>query len=374
MKKILYTVSFLLSTGLGVMNTKAQSGMSEFIKSGLDDGNKLINAYSSPLLKSFGAGLNSGWYNTGKVHGLGGFDLTVTPTLIFIPNEDLKFDVNNLGLQHIQHISGPTETSTAFGSQNSSTVVGVRGKSPFTNQDTTLQTFNMPGGLGVALSTVPTAHLAVGVGFGTELAVRFVPQITIDKIKVGMFGFGIKHDFKRWIPGMKELPFDLSAMFSYTTLNAELALDEVKGDPQSTMTYNPNSGKSYKQTAEFNANAYSFNVILSKKLAFFTPYLGVGYQASTTTMKMMGEYPITTFNPNYSPLATPGTQNAYPKYVFEVKDPISVEGKLSGMRANLGFRLKFGPITFHTDYTLAQYKVLSLGLGVNIQSLAPFKL
>jgi hypothetical protein len=39
----------------------------------------------------------------------------------------------------------------------------------------------------------------------------------------------------------------------------------------------------------------------------------------------------------------------------------------SGLRANLGFRLKLGPVTFHADYTRAQYNVVTTGLGISIR-------
>ena len=39
----------------------------------------------------------------------------------------------------------------------------------------------------------------------------------------------------------------------------------------------------------------------------------------------------------------------------------------SGMRANIGFRIKLAVITIHADYTRAQYNVLTAGLGVSIR-------
>lgn len=381
MKKLIYTTTFLLTAfGLSTGHVHAQSDMSLFLKTGLSDGNKLLDAYSSPLLKSFGAGLNAGWFNTAKVHGLGGFDITISPNVTFAPKADQTFDFNSLGLSNqVRLAPGQGNTfQSVFGSDKKANVELV-GRYPGATQDSVLKSFSLPGGIGLNMFVVPTAQIAVGIGFGTEVAIRFLPQVGVADAKIGMFGFAVKHDFKRWIPGMKDLPFDLSAMFGYTSMDASVKATALQADAQSQTTYNPNSGKSYSQQTEFSSSAYTFNVLLSKKIAFFTPYLGLGYQAATTTLKLKGEYPITDINTSYDPTYGGGTydptvKNHHPQYVNEIKDPISIEGKFSGARATLGFRLKFGPMTFHTDYTLAKYDVASIGLGVNIQALAPFKL
>jgi hypothetical protein len=39
----------------------------------------------------------------------------------------------------------------------------------------------------------------------------------------------------------------------------------------------------------------------------------------------------------------------------------------SGLRANIGLRIKFAIITIHADYTRAQYNVYSTGLGISFR-------
>jgi hypothetical protein len=39
----------------------------------------------------------------------------------------------------------------------------------------------------------------------------------------------------------------------------------------------------------------------------------------------------------------------------------------SGMRANIGFRIKLAIVTIHADYTRAQYNVLTTGLGFSFR-------
>ena len=39
----------------------------------------------------------------------------------------------------------------------------------------------------------------------------------------------------------------------------------------------------------------------------------------------------------------------------------------SGLRANIGFRIKLAVVTIHFDYTKAQYNVLTAGLGLSFR-------
>jgi hypothetical protein len=367
-------VTALLS--VTTLNVMAQSDAAQLIKAGTADANTLFNGYLSPLMKSFGAGLNSGWFQTAKPHGLGGFDITISANATFAPSADQSYSLT--GLQKVQPKAGePNTAPSIFGSSSDGPIVEVRDKSPFTGQDTAITEVQLPGGLGTNLFAVPTAQLSVGVGFGTDVSVRFMPNISTGDIGVGLFGFAVKHDFKQWIPGMKELPFDLSAMFGYTTANANIKFSgnssiQPEEDPN---IYNPNPDKVYNnQKGDFKSKAWTTNIIISKKLGPFTPYVGVGYQSAKTTLAIKGDYPVTV--PNSQAAATDPTSPSFGKaaVIQDIKDPVNIEGNISGFRATAGFRLKFAVLTIHGDYTFGQYNVASVGIGLNLQSIAPFKM
>jgi hypothetical protein len=354
----------------------AQTDAGAIIKGGIEDANTIMNGYFSPLMKSFGAGLNSGWYQTAKPHGIGGFDITISANATFAPSADQTYSLS--GLNKVQPAAGqPTEAPSIFGKGGSGIDVEVHDKSPFTNQDTAITKFTLPPGLGTNIFAVPTAQLAVGVGYGTDIAVRFMPNLSFGDVGVGLFGFAVKHDFKQWIPGMKELPFDLSVMFGYTTMGATVKFvgDKAIQADTDTNIYNPTPGKKYtNQQVEFKSKAWTTNIIISKKLGPFTPYLGVGYQSAKTTLALQGDYPVTV--PNDAAKAQDPSDPSFtkPARIMEVNNPINIKGDLSGFRANVGFRLKLAVLTIHGDYTFGEYKVASVGLGLNIQSIAPFKM
>ena len=380
MRKCYKTIrQFAITAALSsfTLHSMAQSDAAGLIQAGTADANTLMNAYMGPMLKSFGAGLNGGWFQTAKPHGIGGFDVTVSGNLTFAPTSDQSFDVSALGMQKVRLEPGQNATSpTIFGSKDDGPTVGVHDKSPFTGNDTTMTTFKLPGGLGSNMFIAPTAQFSVGVGFGTEVAIRFIPTVNAGDFKLGLFGFAIKHDFKQWIPGMKNLPFDLSAMFGYTTMSADISLGDnsIQADNNSN-TYNPNPGKVYdNQKIELKSTAWTTNVIISKKLGPLTPYLGVGYQRASTDLNLNGDYPITV--PNTQAAATNPADPSFlkPTRIMEVTNPVTINGTISGLRATAGLRLKLAILTIHGDYTFGVYNVASVGVGLNLQSIVPFKL
>jgi hypothetical protein len=382
--KLTRQLAIAAALSVSAMHTMAQSDAASIIKAGTSDANKLMTAYAGPLAKSVGASLNSGWFQTAKPHGLGGFDITVIGNLVLIPDADKSYNVNNLGLQNVRLKAGQPESApSVFGSRDNAPEVEIHGQSPFTNQDTAFTSFALPPGIGIGMLPVPMAQVSVGVGFGTEVSVRFMPTVKVQDLNLGLFGMAVKHDFKQWIPGMSALPFDLSAMFGFTNMSADLKFEGDKaikpernsdGTDNSMIYYGDASGNYDNQKMELKSKAWTTNIVISKKLGPFTPYLGVGYQKSTTDIDLLGTFPITVPNDPASALNPTNPAFAKAARITNITDPIHVSGTLSGMRATAGFRLKFALITIHGDYTFAEYNVASVGIGLNLQSAVPFKL
>ena len=90
MKKLLFT---LLAGLFGITSYGQTPNFISFFSNDLEQGEKMIKAYFTPMAESFGAGLNNGWYNTAKPHSLGGFDLTFTLNTVIIPNSAKTFNI-----------------------------------------------------------------------------------------------------------------------------------------------------------------------------------------------------------------------------------------------------------------------------------------
>jgi hypothetical protein len=336
----------------------AQTNLDELIKAGPSDGGKLVKAYISPVLRGFGSALNSSWYNTAAPHKLGGFDLTITLNGAIVPGAEKTYNVNDLGLQVFRMQAGENpDAQTISGSEEDGPEMNiiVEGNS---GNDSIVGSVIIPGGSGIGYSGTPMVQIGVGLIKKTELMIRFVPAFNLpnDLGSIGLLGFGIKHDIKQWIPVVSELPFDLSAYFAYTGFNYKIPID-FQPEPN-TVQPGGNPPPDYSgQEMKMKTSATTFGLVVSKKIAVLTLYGGLGYNSSKTTVDLKGVYPIAL-----------EVNSDGEREITNYTDPVSFDVKgANGVKADLGFRLKFGLFAFHADYMLSKYPVVSAGIGINFR-------
>lgn len=331
----------------------------DFLKSAPADGAKFLQAYISPWANAFGAGLNGGWYNTAKPHKLGGFDITTGFNVGVVPTSADKFEISSIGL-----------SSSVTGSGLTSTVSGPNVNGPamsYKSNGVTLANFTAPPGSGWRYMPVPTLQVGLGLPFGTEIKGRFIPKITIKDGSVSLWGVGLLHSIVQYFPGNKLLPFDVSLFAGYTKLasNIPLTLKPDAAVPQNyTTPYNPATSFD-DQNMEVNVSALNISAIASLNLPVITFYGGVGYCKTKTDMALTGNFPTPTLN--IVDPANPYAEYANAGVVTGDKFPSMNIKNFSGLRANIGLRIKLAVITIHADYTKAQYNVFSAGLGISFR-------
>jgi hypothetical protein len=227
----------------------------------------------------------------------------------------------------------------------------------------TLASFKAPKGIDWKYVPVPTAQIGIGLPFGTELKFRFIPKIKIQDGDISLWGVGILHSIMQYIPGNKLTPFDVSVFAGYTQLqgNVPLGLDPDPAVGQAYVTYN--TATSFNdQNLNIKVKSLNISAIGSVNLKVITFYGGLGYCNTETAMVLSGNFPT----------PTPILTSPYVQYndsgVKKGTDFPSIDIKnFSGLRANVGFRLKLAILTIHFDYTRAQYNVLTTGLGFSFR-------
>jgi hypothetical protein len=316
MKKYL----FILLAGLIGFSSYSQTAQS-ILGQDIEQGEKLLEAYFSPMAESFGAGLNNGWYNTAKPHSLGGFDLTFTLNTVIIPNAAESFKIGNEfgGV----FTSTETEASSIFGSSDGTPMT-------YTNSNTSTDVdFNMPGGFKTPAMPLPMLQAGIGLIKNTALDIRYMPMLNVgNNFNVNLFGIGLKHDLLQWIPVAGDaIPMSLSLQGGYTTLNTDLKI----------------SG----QEVSLNTKATTINLVASKRLLMVTGYAGVGYNSATTTFSS---------NANFELSGIKFDENVEMKFESN-----------KNLRVNIGLRLNITLVTIQADYTFAEYPTATLGLGVSLR-------
>jgi len=313
MKKLLFT----LLAGLIGISSYSQS----ILANDIAQGEKLIEAYFTPMAESFGAALNSGWYNTAKPHSLGGFDLTFTLNTVIIPNTAETFKIGDSFGNVFE--SDENEASTIFGSDNETDMT-------YTNSVTDSSfNFQMPGGLKTPAVPLPMLQAGIGLIKNTAIDIRYMPMLNVgDNINVNLFGVGIKHDLLQWIPAIGDaIPMSLSLQAGYTSLNTELKILE--------------------QEVSLKTKATTINLVASKKLLMVTGYVGLGYNSATTTFTADADFDLDGLH-------------------FDEKVEVAFESN-NNLRANIGLRLNMTVVTIQADYTFSEYPTATLGLGVSLR-------
>ncbi|MDQ7948310.1 MAG: hypothetical protein REI78_12280 [Pedobacter sp.] len=316
------------------LNLLAQNDVGDLFKSSPQNATKLVDAYFKPLFKGTGQGFATGWNNSAKAQGLLRFELRVTGTLALVPDEDKFYNTNTLGLSNIRPAAGSNGIGpSVFGGSGSGSKMEF-----YTSGGTaTGKTFNLPNASGFRPAPAAQLQLTVGLPKHIDVSLRAIPSVTFGDHTIGQFGVGAKIELLPLFMGKVEkvMPIDIAVAGGFTNTNYKIKLDV-------------NNGKYTDQRAELKFKGFSTEAIISKKIAFFTPFASVGYISSNSGL------------------------NAYGTYEFETEgasttltDPIAIKhDDVSAFQGSIGFQVKLGFLRVYGAYTQSKYSSFNGGLGV----------
>src|SRR5690554_2561642 len=316
---------FLLLLPVGL---KAQKQVTDFLEMGVEDARIVSEAYLQPYGEMLGKSLNGGWYNSAGVHRIGGFDLTFGVNMAMVPDVGKTFDVAALlpkmspgwSLEDPNLYMAPT----AAGSMPEALRPGLRYQGE--------PVLTLPDGSGFDKLPAPMVQAAVGLPWDTEVAVRFIPSTSLgDAGKVNLYGFGVKHSLKQYIPFLKRMPMlQSSVMLGYTRLGSEVDVSFEGGSDQ--------------QLLDITSGAFTSRLLVGLNMRILALYTGVGYGTTNSDFALKGD-----FGPGLG------------------QDPFTLGYTTNGVDFNAGLRLRFGFFALHGDYTFGDYSMLSAGVGINIR-------
>jgi hypothetical protein len=327
-------IAFVVSTFMiGEVRSQDEQDLVEYLRAGQSDASKLIGAYVGPAVEGLSYGMNGGWFQTAKAHKTFGCDLNISLNAVFIPSSRNHFDPNSLGLQVAQIVPDGGKAPS---------IVGPKETPQYDLDDDGDADFEGPEGLDfkgnfkVSGVVAPTVTLGVGIYKGTDIKIRYMPEVEAGKTKIKLIGFGVVHDIKQHIPGIKLLPFDLSILGAFTKVDGTSGLDG---------TFASKPGDTSPQKIDYTMNAWLIQALISKKISVVTFYGGIGYNTINTKANITGSYVV----PELGGQA--------------LENPFNETFKNNSLRVTAGVRLKFGPFYIFGDYTLQEFSGVSAGLG-----------
>lgn len=269
-------------------------------------GDDFAKGYTQPVVDAFGAGANSGWFNTANVDDGISLFVGVKAMIMPIPDDGKKFRIKSV------YDGTEQQVPTFFGDETETHISGAPvGASPS----------KYPKGANLGLAPLLVPHISVGNIFGTRAMVRYFPATEISKEvgKIELLGFGVQHSVSQHIP---LVPVDIAVLVAYQNLKVGDLLD---------------------------ADALTIGAQVSKSLPIITVYGGIAYESS----KMKFGY-----NANF-------TDPQNPAQTITKRIGFDAEGK-NNFRLSGGVSLSLLIINISADYSLASQPVATLGVGIGI--------
>ena len=383
MRKNIFTLTTLLFAGVFSSFVIAQNDISNIFKAGVADLNTIADGYLKPAGNSFSSGLGAGWYNTAAVHKPWGFDLTIGVGVVSAPLSDQSFSLS--GLTNLQPAIPGTTSSPTFTGKGDGVELNLMQPQYLTNGQSNpyypgkIVSFTTPSGVS---KYVPTASIqfTIGIPYINDVSIRLVPKVSVSGFETSLWGIGIKHDFKQWIPVVKDLPFDAAIVLAYSKFDLKYAFPTdfqvtadklVSGGVTTQADPNASSNDYSTQGMKVSATAQTANLVFSKKIAFITPYIGFGMTNTSFDLSMVGNYPTLGDPLTYEVGGvTLPRYNENGKPIMQVKniaDPVNISSNQVMTNATLGLRLKLTVITLHAQYAFQKYPVASAGFGISFR-------
>src|SRR3989337_3675684 len=200
MKRSIFTLLFSFVLYLNI--SFAQVGVGIF---GLPPND--AQSYSKPLATYVGTFFNSGAYYSAELPETFRFKFSIIGMYSSIPDGQKTFTPNS-------DLEGYTNLGTT------STFVGEKGGLYLGPQGF----LTYPAGFNV--SSIPSGvYQIAGSYYGTELLLRFFPNLKFSDVETGFWGIGVKHNISQWIP---DLPLDIALQILYNNFDLEYVGDNPR--------------------------------------------------------------------------------------------------------------------------------------------------
>jgi len=294
---------------------------------------------------------SAGWSNSAKPLRPFSFALDISASGALIPKDAEHFTFRQSDYQYLRISSGSSEIPTVLGGDAHTRLEIVIPINGGTEQK--VMEFDAASGISTNLPMnlvpMPKLQLSMGLPLGTEVSLRYVPNISAaNQGYVGLFGLGVKHSISQYFPKAKDengkkkkQHFNLSVQASYENMSAG--------------TLNTSNDKN----VELSMSAINLQGLASFDYKFLTLYSGVGYTKGSSTFKVKGTY-------DYSYDVQDSNGVHLRTETVQIVDPLTLEFNPSGYRATVGARLNLFFLKIFADYTFQKYSVVNFGVGFKI--------
>ncbi|MCJ7758834.1 MAG: hypothetical protein MUP24_11900, partial [Gillisia sp.] len=199
-------------------------------------------------------------------------------------------------------------------------------------------TFDAIDGLNKKVVIHPFPQLTVGLPYGTEVALRFVPRVTINDVGVSTSGIGLKHNFAQYFKYSRPDDFQMAAVFTYSNIEIDYDYTPIEISASGVKVLELNR-------IDVKADLWLLQALVSKLYGNF---------------ELLGAMGVTSSNFDYS---MGGGGSLLPRLNNEL-------GALGGndvkFKADLGFNYYVGNFKISSAFTAGSFFNANLGLHYKI--------
>jgi len=276
----------------------------------------------------------SNWTNSAKVNKQWKVSFSLAGNYIFVGNDNKTVTLNNSDLEILTIVGGQpsAEVPTILGGY---TDVQLEGNVDLLDNGTVshLQ-FYAPNGMGSKTIASYAIQANMGLGYNTDLFLRYVPETKIDEVINKGYGFGLKHNVSRWFKGFEAKKIDLALFISYAKFN--ISNDIIFNIPGEQIDRSVADG-----------STINYQILASK---------GIN---DTFAINFNFAYLINSYTPSFE-----GTGALL---LPILNDGLAKDAKkVSSIKIDLGASYKYRNFDFYTSFAYSSFPNISLGINYNL--------
>ena len=206
-------ISLLLAFGF----TNAQNDEDPLIEDML----LIADNFAAPAAEAAAIQSSAGWFSSAADLGKWKVELSLHGNALFVPGSKQTKLASNADFNILNFQGGSNALlPTVFGGDSDAVFEGK-----YLGQDFE---FDAIDGLNKKVIIHPFPQVTVGLPYGTEVALRYVPRVTIDDVGVSTYGIGLKHNFAQYFKYSRPDDFQIAAVFTYSNINMDYEYAPIK--------------------------------------------------------------------------------------------------------------------------------------------------
>ncbi|WP_237421245.1 DUF6588 family protein [Flavobacterium sp. Sd200] len=213
------TATALLCTGRAV----AQAEELQQIGHLLNDALFFSDQYVTPISDAAVYQSVSGWVRSAKNPEPWQVGLEFHANVFFTPQHDRTFTIYNSDFSFFQLQEGTSATvPTAVGNDYQVTMIGMLGDS-----EVRLKT---PEGIDMKTVAYPYLQASLGLPYGSELVIKYSPQVNLKKSDYQVYGFGLRHNLSHYFISLADKKFHISVLAAYSKEEVSFSFLDIQTD------------------------------------------------------------------------------------------------------------------------------------------------